>query len=54
MFTVFAAKSPPINGVPELLAIYNLLLSWVAVEGPALTPITTLFEKFPIKVHPAF
>ena len=54
MFTVFAAKSPPINGVPEPEAIYHLLLSSVAVEGPAANPIAMLFEELPEKLHPAF
>ena len=52
--TVFAAKSPFINGVPEPEAIYNLLLSSVEVEGPAPNPIAILFEEFPIKNFPAF
>jgi hypothetical protein len=54
MFTVFAAKSPFINGVPEPDAIYNLLLSSVAVEGPEPNPIVMLFEELPEKKHPAF
>jgi len=54
IFTVFAAKSPPINGVPEPEAIYNLLLSLVAIEGPAPNPIAILFEEFPENKHPAF
>ena len=52
MFTVFAAKSPFINGVPEPEAIYNLLLSWVNVEGPAPNPIAILFEELPEKFSP--
>ena len=52
--TVFAAKSPFINGVPEPDAIYNLLLSSVDVEGPAPNPIATLFEELPENKHPAF
>ena len=54
MFTVFAAKSPFISGVPEPEAIYNLLLSSVNVEGPAPNPIATLFDELPEKKHPAF
>ena len=54
MFTVFKAKSPPINGVPEPDAIYNLLLSSVDVEGPAANPIAILFEELPEKFNPAF
>jgi hypothetical protein len=54
MFTVFAAKSPFINGVPEPDAIYNLLLSSVRVEGPAPNPIAILFEELPENKHPAF
>ena len=54
MFTVFAAKSPFISGVPEPEAMYNLLLSSVEVEGPAPNPIATLFEELPEKKHPAF
>ncbi len=53
MFTVFKAKSPFISGVPEPDAIYNLLLSSVNVEGPALNPIAILFEELPEKLHPA-
>jgi len=53
IFTVFAAKSPFINGVPEPEAIYNLLLSSIAVEGPAANPIAILFEELPEKLHPA-
>jgi hypothetical protein len=49
MFTVFAAKSPFINGVPEPDAMYNLLLSSVFVEGPEPNPIATLFEELPDK-----
>ena len=52
--TVFAAKSPFINGVPEPEAIYNLLLSSVDVEGPAASPIAILFEELPEKFNPAF
>jgi hypothetical protein len=52
--TPFAAKSPFINGVPEPDAIYNLLLSSVAVEGPAANPIAMLFEELPDKNFPAF
>ncbi len=51
--TVFAAKSPFISGVPEPEAIYNLLLSLVAVEGPAPNPIAMLFEELPENKHPA-
>ena len=54
MFTVFAAKSPPISGVPEPEAIYSLLLSSVNVEGPAPNPIAILFEELTEKKHPAF
>ena len=54
MFTVFAAKSPFISGVPEPDAIYNLLLSSVKVEGPAPNPIAILFEELPENKHPAF
>ena len=54
MFTVFKAKSPFINGVPEPDAIYNLLLSSVNVEGPAANPIAMLFEELPEKHFPAF
>jgi len=54
IFTVFAAKSPFINGVPEPEAIYNLLLSSVNDEGPALYPIAMLFEELPEKLHPAY
>ena len=54
MFTVFAAKSPFISGVPEPEAIYNLLLSFVNVEGPAPNPIAILFVELPEKKHPAF
>ena len=54
MFTVFKAKSPFISGVPEPEAIYNLLLSSVAVEGPAPNPIAILFEELPENKHPAF
>jgi hypothetical protein len=54
MFTVFAAKSPFINGVPEPDAIYNLSLSSVRVEGPASNPIAILFEELPENKHPAF
>ena len=52
MFTVFAAKSPFISGVPEPEAIYSLSLSSVNVEGPAPNPIAMLFEEFPIKFNP--
>jgi hypothetical protein len=52
MFTVFAAKSPFISGVPEPDAIYNLLLSSVFEEGPAPNPIATLFEELPEKKNP--
>ena len=51
--TVFAAKSPFINGVPEPEAMYNLLLSLVKVEGPAPNPIAMLFEELPENKHPA-
>ena len=54
MSTVFAAKSPFINGVPELEAMYNLLLSSVNVEGPDPNPIAILFEELPEKFNPAF
>jgi hypothetical protein len=54
IFTVFAAKSPFINGVPEPEAIYNLLLSSVNVEGPAANPIAILFDELPENKHPAF
>jgi hypothetical protein len=54
MFTVFAAKSPFINGVPEPDAIYNLSLSSVRVEGPEPNPIAILFEELPENKHPAF
>jgi hypothetical protein len=54
MFTVFKAKSPFISGVPEPEAMYNLLLSFVDVEGPAANPIAILFEEFPEKKDPAF
>jgi hypothetical protein len=54
MFTVFAAKSPFINGTPEPEAIYNLSFSSVNVEGPASNPIVILFEELPDKKHPAF
>ena len=54
MSTVFAAKSPFINGVPEPDAIYNLLLSSVVEEGPEPNPIAILFEELPEKLHPAF
>jgi hypothetical protein len=54
IFTVFAAKSPFISGVPEPEAIYNLLLSSVVVEGPAPNPIAILFEELPENKHPAF
>ena len=53
MFTVFAAKSPFINGVPEPDAIYSLLLSSVNVEGPEPNPIAILFEELPENKHPA-
>jgi hypothetical protein len=53
IFTVFAAKSPFISGVPEPEAIYNLLLSSVVVEGPAPNPIAMLFEELPENKHPA-
>jgi hypothetical protein len=53
MFTVFAAKSPFINGVPEPDAIYSLLLSSVNVEGPEPNPIAILFEELPEKFSPA-
>ena len=53
MFTVFAAKSPFISGVPEPEAIYNLLLSLVEVEGPAPNPIAMLFEEPRVRLHPA-
>ena len=53
MFTVFAAKSPFISGVPEPEAIYNLLLSTVFAEGPAPNPIAILFEELPEKKNPA-
>jgi len=53
MFTVFAAKSPFISGVPEPDAMYNLLLSSVDVEGPAANPIAILFEELPENKHPA-
>ena len=53
IFTVFAVKSPFISGVPEPDAIYNLLLSSVAVEGPAASPIAILFEELPENKHPA-
>ena len=45
--TVLATKSPPINGVPEPDAMYNLLFSTVGVEGPAEYPIMTLFDELP-------
>ena len=35
--------------MPEPDAIYNLLLSSVNVEGPAASPIATLFEELPIR-----
>jgi hypothetical protein len=54
IFTVFAAKSPFISGVPEPDAIYNLSLSSVRVEGPASNPIAILFEELPDKNFPAF
>ena len=54
MFTVFAQKSPFINGVPEPDAIYNLLLSSVFEEGPAPNPIAILFEELPEKKRPEF
>ena len=54
MFTVFAAKSPFISGVPEPDAIYNLSLSSVRVEGPEPNPIAILFEELPENKHPAF
>ena len=54
IFTVFAAKSPFINGVPEPEAIYSLLFSSVNVEGPAANPIAILFEELPEKQCPAF
>ena len=47
------AKSPFISGVPEPDAIYSLLLSSVAVEGPAASPIAILFEELPEKKYPA-
>ena len=53
MFTVFAAKSPFISGVPEPEAIYNLLFSSINVEGPAKGPIAMLFEELPEKQIPA-
>jgi hypothetical protein len=53
MFTVFAAKSPFINGVPEPDAIYNLSFSSVNVEGPEPNPIAILFEELPEKFPPA-
>jgi len=53
MFTVFAAKSPFINGVPEPEAIYNLLLSFVKVEGPAENPIAILLDELAVKKNPA-
>ena len=53
MFTVFAAKSPFINGTPEPEAMYNLLLSLVVVEGPAASPIAILFEEVEVKFNPA-
>jgi hypothetical protein len=53
IFTVFAEKSPFINGVPEPEAMYNLLLSSVNVEGPAENPIAILFEELPENKHPA-
>ena len=52
IFTVFAVKSPFINGTPEPEAMYSLLLSSVVVEGPAQTPIAILFEEFPVKFNP--
>ena len=52
--TVFAVKSPFINGVPEPEAIYSLLFSSVNVEGPAANPIAILFEELPEKQCPAF
>ena len=54
IFTVFAAKSPFINGVPEPDAMYNLLLSSVWVEGPAEKPIAILFDELPENNSPAF
>ena len=54
IFTIFKAKSPFINGVPEPEAMYNLLLSSVRVEGPAANPIAILFEELPENKHPAF
>jgi hypothetical protein len=54
IFTVFAAKSPFINGVPEPDAIYSLSFSSVRVKGPAPNPIAMLFEELPEKKHPAF
>jgi len=53
IFTVFKAKSPFISGVPEPDAIYNLLLSSIAVEGPAPNPIAMLFDELPEKKYPA-
>ena len=53
MFTVFAQKSPFINGTPEPDAMYNLLHSSVNVEGPAPNPIAILFEELPENKHPA-
>ena len=54
MSTVFVAKSPFINGVPEPEAMYSLLLSSVKVEGPAPNPIAMLFEELPEKLAPVF
>jgi hypothetical protein len=54
MFTVFAAKSPFISGVPEPDAMYNLLLSSVFTEGPAPNPIAILFDELPEKLNPVF
>jgi hypothetical protein len=52
--TVFTAKSPFINGVPEPEAIYNLSFSSVFVEGPDPNPIAILFEELPDKNFPEF
>ena len=51
--TVLVEKSPPIKGVPEPEAIYNLLLSTVVDAGPASFPIRILLDEFPSRKNPA-
>jgi hypothetical protein len=50
IFTVFAAKSPFINGVPEPDAIYNLLLSSVKLKDLLQIQLLYYLMNFQIKI----